>query len=150
MIKCQVSAAIKLTDCLCRLKESCPLWKSAGCQWWRLGARRSSSPWAERIRLGSWILTCLSSSWSPLDWYTLHYSLVRHTHTHWSTYCRHGVYMHVHTQGQNSAVQDVKTLIRNYLFTSVFCNWFTSQSRLDACVKMDKALLSQRSFYFEM
>lgn len=70
---------------VCRPKESGPLWESAGGQWWQPGACRSSSLWAERTRLGSWTLICLSSSWNPLDCYTLRYSLVRHTHTHTDT-----------------------------------------------------------------
>lgn len=71
-----------LSVCTVRLKESCPLWKSAGCQWSPLGVLLSTSPWAERIRPGSWTPTCPSSSWSPPDWYTLLCSLVRHPHWH--------------------------------------------------------------------
>lgn len=65
--------------CVCRLKERCPRWRSAGCRWSLPAAPQSSSLWAERITQGRSTLTYPSSSWSHLDWYMLRYSPVRHT-----------------------------------------------------------------------
>lgn len=64
-------------NCVCRLKESCPRWRSAEYPWSLPAALQCSSPSAEKIRQGRWTHTYLSSSWSHLDWSALRYSPVR-------------------------------------------------------------------------